>query len=95
MNLHNNLKKYLETFVSKNDKFEDFKRLSLHPFSEVMTGSRVPYFEKDIKFYDELLTLFQNLEFIEHKNSIRKSIKSLEKEIQEELKKEFIESAFK
>lgn len=58
-------------------------------------GSPIPIYEGEIAFYESLLPLVEDLEYIEHKNSIERRINGLRRSIESTLKDEFVESAYK
>ncbi len=94
-NLHSEIRDYLAVFLENNKEYENFRHLSLTPSGGSWIGSAVPMYEGEITFYESLLPLVEDLEYIEHKNVLERQIKSLKQRIQQELKDEFVESAYK
>ena len=95
-NLHNDIRDYLANFLKCNKDYEDFRLLSIKPSYEVVwEKSTIPMYEGEIAFYKSLLPLVEDLEYIEHRNVIERQIKGFRQRIQQELKIEFIESAYK
>jgi hypothetical protein len=95
-NLHNEIKDYLAVFLENNKSYEDFRLLSLKSsYGATWMGSAVPMYQGEIAFYESLLPLVEALDFIEHKNAIERLINRLRKTIENTLKDEFVESAYK
>jgi len=94
--LHGEIKDFLALFLENNKNFEDFRLLSLESsYGATWMGSPIPMYEGEIAFYESLLSLVDDLEYIEHKNSIEHRINGLRRSIESTLKDEFVESAYK
>lgn len=73
---------YIEEFLKCNKKVEDFETLSLLPTSSSFSGSEVPLIDRNISFVTNLLDnkYLKGLDFIGHRNSLKKLIFALERE---------------
>ena len=89
--LDNNRKKeYIKLFITNNEAFEDFKKISLTPISYGCNGSLIPLYNNWIEYLKSLLPIFVGLKWIEHKTHIEKQIDYLRKKIKSEEINEFL-----
>ncbi|MEM6427589.1 MAG: ATP-binding protein [Deinococcota bacterium] len=82
--------KFIERFVRWNDNIEDFKHLKLEPQSWSFSGSWVPTLNKRKQFWESLLPIMNSVDLLSHKQYIELHIHSLQAQIEEEKKKDFI-----
>jgi hypothetical protein len=87
---HERRRSFVEFFIKHNKKFEDFKKLSLEPSSWSSSGSWVPVYQRRVEYLDSLLTLFNSIDFLQHKQYIEQHIQWLREEIEREKKNNFM-----
>lgn len=78
-------------FIAHNKKFVDFKSLALEPRSQSWSGSRVPVLKKSVEYFESLLPIFNTSDLLEHKQMIEYHISSLQKQLEYEKKRDFID----
>lgn len=83
----------IKTFLSKNNDFDIFKKLSISSNSWFSVGSLVPAFQKEIDFYESLIPILSGIDFLEHKKLIKERIERLKISVERE-KIEQITSVF-
>lgn len=84
-------KEFLEIFLQKNQKLEDFKKISFEPSSGISwSGSAVPVYEGKVNFYDSLLPLFNSADLLEHRLILEDRKKYYREEVERHKKKDFI-----
>jgi len=88
------VKDFLSTFLEHNKDFSAFTKLRIAPLGGSWTGSAVPMYEGQIKFLQSLLILFQDTDLLEHRSFIEKQIEWKRVDIQDELRREFIEATY-
>ncbi|OBQ03657.1 MAG: hypothetical protein AN482_19540 [Anabaena sp. LE011-02] len=87
---HERRRSFVEFFIKHNKKFEYFKKLSLEPSSWSSSGSWVPVYQRRVEYLDSLLTLFNSIDFLQHKQYIEQHIQWLREEIEREKKNNFM-----
>lgn len=83
--------KFYNEFLGQNKCFEDFEQLRFQPASSSWSGSRVPLLQKDIEFYEQIISLCNSVQFLKHKQLIEQRVKSIRLQIQHEKKRDFTE----
>ncbi|WP_448268952.1 nSTAND3 domain-containing NTPase [Nostoc sp. DSM 114159] len=81
---------FVEFFIKKNQKFDDFKKLSLEPSSWSCVGSWVPVYQNRVEYLESLLPLFNSVAFLQHKQYVEQLIQGLREEIEIENKQDFM-----
>ena len=81
---------FIITFLNLNQSFENFKKLPLESSSSGWTGSAVPMHQRRMEFFESLLPLFNEVDFLKHKKLIERRIEYIQKEIEREKKRDFI-----
>ena len=82
----------LELFINANTKFEDFRALDYELTTQSWWGSQVPILEREKSFLESLLPLFNSIKLLEHKSYIEKQIEDKLKSIEDEKKRDYLES---
>ena len=85
--------RYLEQFLKYNNKYEDFKRLSIIPTTSSWSGSQIPLLDRDIVFLDTLMKSesLKGINFIDHREYLESYKASLKKRKKDILVREFQE----
>ena len=85
-------KEFLEVFLEINKSAEDFKWLSFETNHTVVmdAGGSISRYEHKISFYESLLSLFNTIDFLEHKLSVEETIKYYKQNIESEKRRNFI-----
>jgi len=78
-------------FLKNNKRAEVFQRLSLEPSEGGWSGSAVPYYQKKLDFAESLLPLVEGLDYLDHRSRIENWIKGLQKTIEHEKRRDFME----
>lgn len=84
----------IKTFVSLNQSFEVFSKLTLEPNHWGGSGSMVPYMQARVKYYESLLPIFTGLDFLQHKKLIQDNIEVWKRRIEKEEIDEIMEERF-
>lgn len=82
----------LGLFIDANPKFEDFLTLDNELSNRTWSGSKVPTLEREKKFLESLLPLFNSIRFLEHKSYAEKKIEDKLAMIEYEKKRDYLES---
>jgi hypothetical protein len=69
----------IAAFLSHNDDYKAFKRLSLAPSGALATGSFVPVYQRKIEFMESLLPLLNDLRFLRHRQRVQHKIEQYRK----------------
>ena len=80
-------------FISCNKNLNNFRTLEHTLRAKMWSGSRVPVLEKEKNFLENLLPIFDSIDFIEHRAYVEEEIESQKKCIEDEKKKDFLESS--
>ena len=76
---------YISIFIENNEKFDDFKNISLTPKELICYGSAIPMYSEFIEFLKLLISRFnKDSKWIEHKNYIEEIIEYFDKKIEYE-----------
>jgi hypothetical protein len=70
--------------------FLTFNTSGLEPSSWSSSGSWVPVYQRRVEYLDSLLTLFNSIDFLQHKQYIEQHIQWLREEIEREKKNNFM-----
>lgn len=83
----------ISKFVKLNKSFDIFKKLPLEygNNSSCLRGTRVPALQREVDYYQTLITLFNAAAFLKHKQHIEKLIKGIREDIEREKKRDFID----
>lgn len=84
-------KKMLAVFCAHNSSFDLFRQLNITPSHWSITGSEVPYIEKQIQYLDEVKDMLTGCKYIEHRAYLSDWIQSLRAKKEDVLLKEFLE----
>ncbi len=82
----------LKIFLDVNPKIEDFHELDYELTTQIWSGSRVPILNRERAFLESLLPLFNSVKFLEHKYYVEKQIEEKSKHIEQEKKRDYMES---
>ena len=77
--------------VSKNSDYELFKSLEFEKNSRTAYGSWVPAIQRDIKFYEKLMSMMNTANLLKHRTFINEMIDDLKSRINREKKFDFME----
>ena len=77
--------------VSKNSDYELFKSLEFEKNSRTAYGSWVPAIQRDIKFYEKLMSMMGTANLLKHRTFIKDIIDDLKRRIDREKKFDFME----
>ena len=99
--VYDNFREWLVSFLREvltlNKDFAIFKEMTLGS-SESWTGSRVPLIQTKIKMYSDILSMIYELpdilDYSEHLDYIEQKIQWKKEEIEQELKRDFIEEYY-
>ena len=83
--------KFIEVFLNKNQRYQDFEILSLEPDHCGWSGSAVPMYQARVEFWEGLLPLCTTVELLDHKLFIERHIQSYRQRVEEEKKSDFVE----
>jgi hypothetical protein len=81
---------FIALFLDHNQRFEDFKELSLMPTEDVFWGSGVPVFLRKADYLQSLLPLLDSVNLLEHKYYIEQLIRSERAMAEDERKRDFM-----
>ncbi len=81
----------LVLFIACNTNFNDFQNLNYGQVAKSWWGSYVPILEREKKFLESLLPIFNTIDLLEHKNYVEKQVGGKIKQMEEEKKKDFLE----
>ena len=76
--------------ISLDKSIETFRECPIAPYPKVMSGSEVPYIDKRIDEYKELIEQLENVDYLEHRVFCNKIIVFLQQQKEQVLKREFI-----
>lgn len=82
----------LSLFLQKNNDFEDFKKLEYVSRTMSWSGSRVPILEREKNYLVNILPLLNSVELLEHRAHVEKQIEYKVEAIENEKKRDFLES---
>lgn len=82
----------LSLFLQKNKEFKDFKKLEHVSRTMSWSGSKVPILEREKNYLISLLPLFNSVELLEHRAYVEKQIEYIVEAIENEKKRNFLES---
>ena len=77
--------------VSKNSDYELFKSLEFEKNSRTAHGSWVPVIQRDIEFYEKLMSMMNTANLLKHRTFINEMIDDLKSRINREKKFDFME----
>ena len=77
--------------ISKNNDYELFKSLKFEKNLRMSHGSWVPVIQRDIKFYEKLISMMNTANLLKHRTFINKIIDDLKRRIDREKKFDFME----
>ena len=77
-------------YLDCNSNFENFKRLICELTVRSWSGSCVPMLEKERKFLESLLPVFNSIKFLDHRSYVEEKIEHIVKDIEYEKKRDFI-----
>ena len=77
--------------VSKNSDYELFKSLKFEKNLRMSHGSRVPVIQRDIEFYEKLMSAMDTASLLKHRSFLVEIIGDLKRRIDREKKSDFME----
>ncbi|QKF62154.1 P-loop NTPase family protein [Campylobacter curvus] len=77
--------------ISKNNDYELFESLKFEKNLRMSHGSWVPVIQRDIKFYEKLISMMNTANLLKHRTFINKIIDDLKRRIDREKKFDFME----
>jgi hypothetical protein len=83
-------RQFVAIFLDYNKSFEAFSKLSLEPNSWGWSGSAVPMLQGRSDYFESLLPLLDEVQFLQHKQHIERIIQGIRMSIEEEKKKDFM-----
>ena len=84
----------LGLFLLQNTSFDDFQVLDYELTTRSWSGSRVPILEKEKNYLVSMLPMLNRIELLEHRAYVEKQIEYKVKSIEEEKKRDFLESRY-
>ena len=82
---------FYQAFLEHNKNFDDFKKIQLEPTGWGCTGSCVPVFQKRVEFLQDMVSICNVVELLEHKQYLENKIKVWRERIKNEKKRDFTE----
>jgi len=77
-------------FLSLNQDIEDFKRVDFEFTTDLYSGSKVPYFEKEKGFLMKIIPRLNSIDLLDHKSYIEQQIESKDRAIEYEKNRDFL-----
>ena len=77
--------------ISKNNDYELFKSLKFEKNLRMSHGSWVPVIQRDIEFYEKLMSMMDTANLLKHRTFINEMIDDLKSRINREKKFDFME----
>ena len=77
--------------ISKNNDYELFKSLKFEKNLRMSHGSWVPVIQRDIEFYEKLVSIMDTVNLLKHRTFINEIINDLKRRIDREKKSDFME----
>ncbi|WP_314990714.1 ATP-binding protein [uncultured Campylobacter sp.] len=77
--------------ISKNNDYELFKSLKFEKNLRMSHGSRVPVIQRDIEFYEKLMSAMDTVSLLKHRSFLEEIIDDLKRRIDREKKSDFME----
>lgn len=77
--------------ISKNNDYELFKSLKFEKNLRMSHGSWVPVIQRDIEFYEKLMSMMDTANLLKHRTFINEIINDLKRRIDREKKSDFME----
>jgi hypothetical protein len=84
-------RQFVEQFVKRNKNIEEFRRLNLEPSHWSWSGSQVSLLQGRVEYWESLLPVMDTADLLQHKQHIEHHIQGLKKQIEQEMKSDFIE----
>lgn len=83
---------FIRLFLEHNQRFEDFTKLPLESIGCSWIGSAVPVFQNKVDYFESLLPLFNSAKLLRHKLLIEQRIQELRNRVEDEKKRDFIDT---
>lgn len=77
--------------ISKNNDYELFKSLKFEKNLRMSHGSWVPVIQRDIEFYEKLMSAMDTVSLLKHRSFLEEIIDDLKRRIDREKKSDFME----
>ena len=77
--------------ISKNNDYELFKSLKFEQNLRMSRGSWVPVIQRDIEFYEKLMSMMDTVNLLKHRSFLEEIIDDLKRRIDREKKSDFME----
>lgn len=82
---------FISKFLELNKNYEAFAELPLESrMGGGWVGSAVPMLQRRIDYYQSLISLFDTVDFLRHKQHVEQSINRLREKIEREKKRDFV-----
>ncbi len=82
---------FIASFLTHNNKYDEFRNLFLEPNSWSWSGSAIPMYQERITFYESILPMLKTVELLQHRQYIEQHINGLHTDIEREKRNNFLE----